>query len=380
MSVLDIFRATVGAAALGFARRALDETLKRVAERKLFGAPLAELQMVQGHIADMALDIDAAALLVYRAAWTKDMGAARVSREASMAKLFATERAQVVIDTGRAAARRGGRPQRVTGRAALPGDPCAPHLRGRVRRAEDRDRAAGSGRTVMLGPSAHLDTFARDHLPPPEQWPQFNLAGFDYPEHVNVGVELTDRMVEKGFGDNTALIGHGRLRTYKELADWTNRLAHALVEDLGIVPGNRILIRSANNPAMVACWCAALKAGAVVINTMPTHAGRRSHQGDRQGGGEARALRHAPDGRAGDRREDQQVPEEGDRLRRHRQFRCRARPHRAGQVGDFPACARRAATMSRSSPSRPARPASRRPRCICIATYSPSPTAMRKKC
>ena len=99
MSVLDVFRTTVGAAALGFARRALDETLKRVAERKLFGAPLAELQMVQGHVADMALDIDAAALLVYRAAWTKDMGAARVSREASMAKLFATDRAQIVIDT-----------------------------------------------------------------------------------------------------------------------------------------------------------------------------------------------------------------------------------------------------------------------------------------
>jgi acyl-CoA dehydrogenase len=98
MSVLDVFRTTVGAAALGFARRALDETLKRVAERKLFGAPLSEQQMVQGHVADMALDIDAAALLVYRAAWTKDMGAARVSREASMAKLFATDRAQAVID------------------------------------------------------------------------------------------------------------------------------------------------------------------------------------------------------------------------------------------------------------------------------------------
>ena len=73
MSVLDVFRSTVGAAALGFARRALDESLKRAAERKLFGAPLADLQMVQGHLADMALDIDAAALLVYRAAWTKDM-------------------------------------------------------------------------------------------------------------------------------------------------------------------------------------------------------------------------------------------------------------------------------------------------------------------
>jgi acyl-CoA dehydrogenase len=99
MSVLDVFRSTVGAAALGFARRALDETLRRVSERVLFGAPMAELQMVQGHLADMALDIDAAALLVYRAAWTKDQGAARVSREAAMAKLFATERAQAVIDT-----------------------------------------------------------------------------------------------------------------------------------------------------------------------------------------------------------------------------------------------------------------------------------------
>ena len=98
MSVLDVFRSTVGAAALGFARRALNESLKRVAERKLFGAPMAELQMVQGHLADMALDVDAAALLVYRAAWAKDKGAARVTREAAMAKLFATDKAQSVID------------------------------------------------------------------------------------------------------------------------------------------------------------------------------------------------------------------------------------------------------------------------------------------
>jgi acyl-CoA dehydrogenase len=98
MSVLDVFRSTVGAAALGFARRALDESVKRAASRELFGAPMAELQMVQGHIADMALDVDAAALLVYRAAWTKDTGAGRVTREAAMAKLFATDRAQEVID------------------------------------------------------------------------------------------------------------------------------------------------------------------------------------------------------------------------------------------------------------------------------------------
>jgi acyl-CoA dehydrogenase len=98
MSVLDVFRSTVGAAALGFARRALDETLSRVRERELFGAPMAELQMVQGHVADMALDVDASALLIYRAAWTKDTGAARVTREAAMAKLHATETAQAVID------------------------------------------------------------------------------------------------------------------------------------------------------------------------------------------------------------------------------------------------------------------------------------------
>ncbi len=121
----------------------------------------------------------------------------------------------------------------------------------------------------MLGPTAHADSFARDHLPDVAQWPDFLLAGFDYPDHLNVGVELTDRMVEKGFGDHVALIGNGRQRTYKELADWTNRLARALVEDLGVVPGNRVLIRSANNPAMVACWLAATKAGAVVVNTMP---------------------------------------------------------------------------------------------------------------
>jgi len=117
--------------------------------------------------------------------------------------------------------------------------------------------------------TAHTDTFTRDNLPPADQWPDFLLDGFDYPEQLNAAVELTDTMVIRGFGDNTALIGNGRRRTYKELADWTNRLAHVLVDDLGVKPGNRVLIRSANNPAMVACWLAATKAGAVVVNTMP---------------------------------------------------------------------------------------------------------------
>ena len=98
MATLDVFRSTVGAAGLGFARRALEETVVRAKSRQLFGGTLADLQMVQGHIADMAVDVDAAALLVYRAAWAKDSGAPRVTREASMAKLFATDRAQEVID------------------------------------------------------------------------------------------------------------------------------------------------------------------------------------------------------------------------------------------------------------------------------------------
>ena len=122
-----------------------------------------------------------------------------------------------------------------------------------------------------LGPSAHIDTFTRTNLPPPEQWPDLLLdrPEFQYPDHLNAAVELTDRMVERGFGDRTALIGNGRQRTYKELTDWSNRLAHALAEDFGVRPGNRVLIRSGNNPAMVAAWLAVTKCGGVAVNTMP---------------------------------------------------------------------------------------------------------------
>ncbi|WP_421882409.1 AMP-binding protein [Pacificispira sp.] len=123
----------------------------------------------------------------------------------------------------------------------------------------------------MLGPTAHIDTFARDNLPPADQWPDLilNRPEYQYPDYINCAVELTDRMVQKGFGDNVALIGNGRQRTYKELSDWTNRLAHALVEDYGVQPGDRVLIRSGNNPAMVAAWLAVTKAGGVAVNTMP---------------------------------------------------------------------------------------------------------------
>ncbi|OKO68755.1 benzoate-CoA ligase family protein [Bradyrhizobium sp. NAS96.2] len=128
-----------------------------------------------------------------------------------------------------------------------------------------------SGEFPGLGPSGHVDDFARRNLPPSEQWPQLLLERpeFKYPDYLNAAVELTDRIVEQGMGDRIALIGNGRQRTYKELTDWSNRLAHALVENYGVKPGNRVLIRSGNNPALVAAWLAATKAGAVVVNTMP---------------------------------------------------------------------------------------------------------------
>jgi acyl-CoA dehydrogenase len=98
MATLDIFRSTVGAAALGFARRAFDEAVRHAGARKVFGQQLSDFQLTRGKLADMALAIDAAALLIYRAAWTKDIKGVRITRESSMAKLFATEEAQKVID------------------------------------------------------------------------------------------------------------------------------------------------------------------------------------------------------------------------------------------------------------------------------------------
>ena len=98
MATLDVFRITVAAAALGFAKRALHEAGKRAKGRKIFGAPMADLQMIQAMIAEMALEVDAAELLVYRAAWRRDVKKERVTKEAAMAKLYATEAAQRVID------------------------------------------------------------------------------------------------------------------------------------------------------------------------------------------------------------------------------------------------------------------------------------------
>jgi len=136
----------------------------------------------------------------------------------------------------------------------------------------DAKRNAGAERRrATLGPSAHVDTFTRDRLPAADQWPDILLdrPEFQYPDHVNVAVELTDRIVEQGMGEQVALIGDKRRRSYRELADWSNRIARALVEDYGVAPGARVLLRSGNNPAFVAAWLGVTKAGAVAVNSMP---------------------------------------------------------------------------------------------------------------
>lgn len=98
MATLDIFRSTVGAASMGFAKRAMDEAMKRATSRHMFGGPMTNLQIIQSKLGDMALNIDASALLIYRAAWVKDSMGIRITREAAMAKLYATEAAQKIID------------------------------------------------------------------------------------------------------------------------------------------------------------------------------------------------------------------------------------------------------------------------------------------
>ncbi len=146
----------------------------------------------------------------------------------------------------------------------------------------------------MLDPTAHTDSFCRDHLPPREEWPVFDNGGLpelDYPKRLNAAVELLDRMVEKGFGARPCLRREGvewkqiidpdshqpvaqpvpttEIWTYAELLERANRIANVLVNELGLVPGERVLLRDANTPMMAACWFAVLKAGGVAVATMP---------------------------------------------------------------------------------------------------------------
>ncbi|WP_436643845.1 benzoate-CoA ligase family protein [Microbaculum sp. FT89] len=119
--------------------------------------------------------------------------------------------------------------------------------------------------------SGHVDSFARDNLPPQEQWPEFKftLPELQYPERLNCAVELLDKWVEEGKGDRTCLISPTETLTYAELQARVNRIANVLTRRLGMVPGGRVLLRSANNPMMVAAYFAVLKAGGVVVATMP---------------------------------------------------------------------------------------------------------------
>lgn len=122
------------------------------------------------------------------------------------------------------------------------------------------------------GRSAHVDTFCRDHLPPAALWPRMDygaLPELAYPAQLNCATELLDRMVETGHADRSAFLFPGGRWTYGDLLEMSNRIAHVLVEDLGVVPGNRVLLRGPNSPMMVACWFGIVKVGAVVVCTMP---------------------------------------------------------------------------------------------------------------
>ena len=123
-----------------------------------------------------------------------------------------------------------------------------------------------------MTPSAHTDTFARDHLPPQDLWPDFTIpegSVFDYPERLNCAVELLDKMVEQGHGDRPLIHTDERIWTYSNFLATVNKAAHVLVDDLGLVPGNRVLLRGPNTPMLAVCWFAVVKAGGICVATMP---------------------------------------------------------------------------------------------------------------
>ena len=119
--------------------------------------------------------------------------------------------------------------------------------------------------------SAHIDSFAREHLPPREQWPEFrfDLPELQFPEQLNCASELLDRWVRDGEGERLCIQGAGVRWTYAQLQAQVNRIARVLVDELGIVPGNRVLLRGANSPMLAACWFAVVKAGAIAVGSMP---------------------------------------------------------------------------------------------------------------
>jgi 2-aminobenzoate-CoA ligase len=119
--------------------------------------------------------------------------------------------------------------------------------------------------------SAHIDTFARDNLPPRDQWPDliFTIPEVQYPDRLNCIAELLDTRVSNGQGNRAAIFSSEGVLTYAQLQEKVDKVAHVLTHDMGLVPGNRVLLRSANNAMLAICWCAVAKAGLIVVATMP---------------------------------------------------------------------------------------------------------------
>ena len=135
---------------------------------------------------------------------------------------------------------------------------------------------AGAELSMIMGQrvgmySAHVDTFARDNLPPAHLWPDLRstLPELQYPERINCGAILLDDAVREGYASHTAIIGAAGRWTYAALLDQANRIANVLVQEMGIVPGNRVLLRGPNCPMLAACWIAVMKVGAIAVTTMP---------------------------------------------------------------------------------------------------------------
>ena len=124
-----------------------------------------------------------------------------------------------------------------------------------------------------LQPSMHVDTFARDHLPPRDQWPEMDWTALPelmaYPARMNAAVELLDSWIDAGHGGRACFIFEGETWSYARLHETANRIANVLSVELGVVPGERVLLRGPNNPMFVACWFGVLKAGAIAVATMP---------------------------------------------------------------------------------------------------------------
>src|SRR5687768_6345581 len=130
-----------------------------------------------------------------------------------------------------------------------------------------------AGEDAMTGYTAHIDTFARDHLPPSQDWPVMDYSVLPelaaYPPRFNAAAELLDATVAAGHGHRPVYHFEGRVITYRQLQEQVNRIARVLVEDLGMVTGNRVLIRGFNHPMVAACWLAVVKAGGIAVATMP---------------------------------------------------------------------------------------------------------------